>query len=561
MRYVRIAMLCALLLGCERAPVSPSSGSPPPAEAPPAIVAEPPAAHLFDDLGTLHRAISTTNAEAQRWFDQGLRLAYAFNHEAAGRAFAQAERLDPGCAICAWGQALVLGPNINMPMVPEAAAPAWTALQRAVALENKASPVERALIAALAQRYAPTPPEDRKPLDQAYANAMREVVARFPEDLDAATMFAESLMDLSPWAYWNEDGGPNTNTDELVAALEAVLARAPDHIGAIHYYIHAIEASPAPQRAEAHADRLAALSPGAGHLVHMPAHIYIRVGRYHDASLNNLKATEADGRFLSFCKGSNGIYPLGYVPHNWHFMAMSASLEGNAERALHAAQQTAQRVDMTQLVALSFMQQFVVTPLFYQVRFARWDEILAASAAPAALPFPRAIWHYARGRALAAKGEVEAATKELEALAIVAQDPTLPTTILWDINAASNVVKVAVESLRATVAAARGDQNAALAAWQAAVVAEDALNYTEPPDWPLPVRHELGAALLAASYAAEAEAVFRADLANYPKNGWSLRGLEAALAAQDKTAEAKTVHGQFEQAWQWADIKTESSRL
>lgn len=559
----------ALSLTVFLAACTPEPAAPPAAEVP-AVVAEAPAAtpaaapagpHRFDTLGALHRPISSKNPDAQAWFDQGLRMAYGFNHQAAGQAFAEAVKADPDCAICWWGQALVLGPNINVPMVPEAAAPAWDAAQKALALRDKASPVEQMLIDAVVARYAQTAPEDRAPLDRAYADAMKAAVEQFPDDADVQVMYAESLMDLMPWAYWTANGQASPETPALLTALETALKLNPDHIGAIHYYIHASEASPDPKRAEPHADRLAALAPGAGHLVHMPAHTYLRLGRYHDAVLTNLKATDADATFLSFCKGSNGVYPLGYVPHNWHFIVAAAGYEGNGAMTLRAAQQTAQRADVTMLETLTMMQQFIVAPLMAQARFGRWDEILATQEPPAALPYPTAIWHFARGRAYAAKGELDAARKELAAYEVAAADPRNETNVLWGINYAPAVLKVGGPFLAGEIAAAAGDHAAAIPLLTEAVAAEDALNYNEPADWLLPTRHSLGVVLLAAGKAAEAEAVYRKDLELHPHNGWALIGLSQALAAQGKTAEATEAKARFDQAWANADLKIEASRI
>jgi len=306
----RMAFLCvllaALLLGC----ATPSGG---PAPAP------EPRAPLFNDLGTHHHEIATKSPEAQRYFDQGLILNYGFIHAEAVRSFKEAARLDPSCAMCYWGEALALGPNINAPMFPESVSQAWAAVRKAVELSGGASERERAYIQALSKRYAAKAVEDRKPLDRAYAEAMREASRRFPDDLDLATLFAEALMDLSPWAYWDKEGKPTAHTPEILATIESVLARAPEHIGAMHYYIHAVEASENPARAEGYADKLGGLVPGAGHLVHMPAHIYMRVGRYHDASLANEQASKADESYLAQCR-AQGIYPLAYHPHNIHFL-------------------------------------------------------------------------------------------------------------------------------------------------------------------------------------------------------------------------------------------------
>ncbi|GAB3755604.1 hypothetical protein [Lysobacter olei] len=516
---------------------------------------------LLDTLGTLGRETGSHVAAAQRYFDQGLRLMYGFNHEAAGRAFAEAARLDPTCAMCVWGQALVLGPNINLPMDPAHAAEATRLARHAKALSAGARPADRALIDALLQRYADPAPADRQPLDLAYAKAMADVVQRFPQDDDAATLYAEALMDLSPWAYWNADGTPTEHTPTLVAALERVLTRNPDHIGAMHYYIHAVEASADPGRAERHADRLADLAPGSGHLVHMPAHTYIRVGRYHDATLTNLRASTADQAFLSFCRGSNGVYPLGYVPHNWHFAAMTAGLHGSRTLALEAADQAARRADPAQLEQLSFMQQFLVTPLYTRVRFGRWQDVLATTEAPADLPYPRGVWHFARGMAYVRTQRVAEAQRELVALEAVTREPALAATPLWDINPADRVLAVALPLLRGELALARGDQVAGLAALRDAVTAEDRLAYNEPADWPLPTRAYLGAALLTANRADEASAVYRADLLKYPENGWSLRGLAQAQRDSGDVAAAANTERRLAEAWQWADTPLVASRF
>jgi tetratricopeptide (TPR) repeat protein len=547
-------LLILMLAAC-----GPSTEAPPPIAGTPPETAERP--YLFDTLGPFSRPGVSAHAEAQRWFDQGLILAYAFNHDAAGRAFAEAAKLDPDCVLCIWGEAMVLGPNINLPMLEEAFEPAYRLSQQALAMADRAKPVERALIEALALRYAWPAPEDRTPLDRAYAEAMAQVVRDFPDDLDAATMYAEALMDLVPWAYWSREGEPSPYTADILATLESVLARDPDHIGAIHYYIHATEAGPEPEKAEAPADRLAALSPGAGHLVHMPAHTYMRIGRYHDASLTNLKATEADAAFMTYCRGSSGVYPMGYVPHNWHFLSMSAGLEGASGIALRAAEHTAARTDRDMLAELHFMQHFLVTPLFAEVRFGQWDKVLAREAPPADLPFPRAIWHYARGRALAAEGQAEAAGRELLALEALAAEPEMATTLVSDLNHAASVLAVAEHSLRGMVARADGDLQGAAESLAEAARLEDLLNYFEPPDWPLPNRHLLGAVLLEAGDPVAAEAVYRDDLRVFPKNGWSLYGLGQALGAQNREDEAEAVWDAFAEAWTHADVKLAASHF
>ncbi|MCD9088148.1 hypothetical protein [Stenotrophomonas sp. SY1] len=547
------ALAVALLAGCD-------SGKQKTADAPADVgAAELP---LFETFGDLHRDVATRVPAAQRYFDQGLRLAYGFNHEAAGRAFAEAARLDPQCAMCVWGQALVLGPNINLPMDPAAASQATTLAARAASLAGNARPVDRALIQALQTRYADPAPEDRKPLDRRYADAMARVVAEFPDDDDAATLYAEALMDLSPWAYWNADGSPAPFTPTLVGELERVLARNPRHIGAMHYFIHAIEASPEPQRGEPHADALAALAPGSGHLVHMPAHIYIRVGRYHDATLTNLAATTADKDFLAVCRGSNGVYPLGYVPHNWHFAAMTTGLTGSRTLALQAAKQTAERADHAAMgeAPMQFMQQFVVTPLLTQVRFGDWDAILSDTTPPPALPYPTAIGHFARGMAHVRKGALADAAREADALHAIAVNPAMAQVSFFDINHADGVLKVADALLHGELLQAQGKQAEAIAALRQAAAAEDALAYNEPADWPLPVRPYLGAALLEAGDAKGAADAFTQDLKTYPVNGWSLFGLAQAQQALGQTDAASETSRQQAKAWQWADAPLTAAR-
>ena len=551
-RHLLGAAALLLLLGSCKAP-------PPQSDAVAAAAATGP--KLFDSFGDLHRDIGSKVPAAQQYFDQGLRMVYGFNHEAAGRAFAEAARLDPTCAACVWGQALVLGPNINLPMDPASAGNATALARRAAQLAAHATPADRALIEALQARYADPAPDHRKPLDLAYAEAMAKVVRDFPGDDDAATLYAEALMDLAPWAQW-ADGKPTEHTPRVLAELERVLARNPRHIGAMHYYIHATEASPTPERAIPYADALAALAPGSGHLVHMPAHTYIRVGRYHDATLTNFAATTADKAFLSFCHGSNGVYPLGYVPHNWHFASMTAGLTGSRTLALRAAEETAKRADHAAMGSppLEFMQIFVATPLFAQVRFGQWDAVLAQAQPPAPLPFPTAIWHFARGMAYVRTGKQAEADRELEALRTIARDPALAKISFFDINHADAVLAVAVPLLQGELLRAQGKPTQAIAALREAVAAEDKLNYNEPADWPLPARWYLGAALLETGDARGAAEAYRQDLTTYPDNGWSLHGLAQAQRRLGDAAGAADSERRYRAAWQWADAPLTASR-
>jgi tetratricopeptide (TPR) repeat protein len=521
-----------------------------------------PRAPLFDDLGSYHHPITTDSAEAQRYFDQGLTLAYGFNHREAARSFRQAAALDPACAMCWWGVALVLGPNINTAMdagdVPEA----WEASRKALAAGAHASPRERAYVEALAKRYAAAPPADRTPLDQAYADAMREVARQYPDDFDATALASEALMDLHPWDFWLRDGSAQPWTPEILALLESVLRRDPSHIGATHFYIHAIEASKDPGRAAPYADHLGGLVPGAGHLVHMPAHIYIRVGRYHDAVLANVRATAADNSYVTQCR-AQGVYPLVYVPHNHHFLAAAATLEGWSTKAIEAALGTEAKTNHELMgePGMGALQHYSIIPLYVYVRFGRWDEILARPAPPPQLLYPTGVWHYARGRALAAKGQLAAAEKELAALREVETNGELEKVTIWDVNSTASVLRVAEHDLAGDLAFRKGDTAGAIRLLREGVRLEDALRYQEPSDWMNPVRLSLGAVLLTAGRAREAETVYRADLAIYPENGWALFGLARALEAQHKRAEAARVQERFARAWQHADVHLTSSRF
>jgi tetratricopeptide (TPR) repeat protein len=492
---------------------------------------------LYDNLGSHHYGITTPEPLAQRYFDQGLRLYYAFNHAESIRAFDEAARLDPRCAMCFWGTALAYGPNINLPMDPESGAAAYAAVQQALALREHASPRERSLIEALAHRYASDPGADRAPLDSAYARAMAEVVRQHPDDPEARTLYAEALMDLSPWEYWNRDGSARPHTPELLSNLEQVLASRPDHPGANHFYIHAVEAVD-PRRAVPMAERLASLMPGAGHLVHMPGHIYVRVGRYMDAIRANEHAVHADETFI---QDQNP--------------AFGASMIGRSAQAIEAAETmtTLSADEMLGVPGMTFLQHHRTRHLQLKVRFARWDEILSVPAPAEDLLHARAMWHYARGRALAARGDVRAAEAELAEVRAAASNPALVDERL-EFNTAGAVLGIAVEVLAGHVAAAGGDFGRAIAHLREAQRREDELVYGEPPEWTIPVRQELGAVLLAASRAEEAEAAFREDLARFPENGWSLNGLARSLEAQGKSAEAAQAQRRFTEAWRDADV-------
>ena len=509
-------------------------------------------APLLDGMGDYTHPVATDVPLAQRYFDQGLVLSFAFNHAEAVRAFREAQRLDAGCAMCAWGEALARGPHVNAPMSDEDVAPAWAALQRAQALKASESPLNQALIEALAARYAPEPVEDRSGLDRAYADEMRSVTERFPDDADVLSLFAEALMDTTPWDYWNEDGSPKPETEEVLAALERAMAAEPNHPLALHLWIHAVEKE-RPELGVAAAEKLGALVPAAGHLVHMPGHIWIRVGRYHDAVVANQHAVLADDDYLAQCH-AQGLYPLGYVPHNHHFLWVAAVLSGERETALASAHHMGhQHADMMGMEGMAFLQHFVMSPLYANAVFGEWDAILAAPAPPDSLAYPTAVWHFARGLAFARTGRVDKAQRELDALRPLAADASLGEQF-GGLNSLGAILQVAEPYLSGEVAAARGDVEAAVAALEEAVRREDALTYDEPPPWALPSRWVLGRVLLDAGRAAEAEAVYRADLEVYPENGRSLFGLQRSLRAQGRAADADALQPRIDAAWQHADV-------
>ncbi|MGE3509896.1 MAG: hypothetical protein AB7N65_13540 [Vicinamibacterales bacterium] len=523
--------------------------------APPARAqSAPPTVPLFDNLGTHTYDITTSVRLAQRYFDQGLRLYYGFNHAEAIRAFQEAARRDADCAMCYWGIALALGPNINAPMERDAALAAYEAIQKAIAHEQAASPKERALMRALAARYAADPPQDRSALDAAYARALGAVVRQYPDDLEAATLYAEALMDLSPWNYWTAEGKPQANTPEILAQLERVMTARPDHPGANHFYIHAVEAVQ-PERALAAAERLASLMPGAGHIVHMPGHIYIRVGRYLDAIAANEHAVHADETYIRDHAPDAGIYTAGYYPHNYDFLAFAASMIGRSRQSIGAAEKLTEIVPqgMRREPGMTLLQHHQTRHLQMKVRFSRWDDILATKPPAEDLPHARAMWHYARGRALAARGEIDEAEAALEQVRATARHPNVATVRL-EFNTSGAILGVASEVLAGHIAAASGDLSEAVAHLREAANREKALTYGEPPEWSVPVRQELGMVWLRAGRHAEAEQAFREDLQRFPENGWSLRGLELALRGQGRTAEADRVKAQFDKSWASADI-------
>ncbi len=508
-----------------------------------------------------HYAISTRSELGQRYFDQGLTLLYGFNHAEAVRSFRESQRLDPSCAMCFWGEALALGPNINKPMDDKDVPAAWAALQKARELASGSSPKEQALIGALAKRYAEKPSKNRAALDRAFAAAMREVARDYPNDLDIQTMFAEALMDTMPWDYYGKGNVPRPATVEVITTLESVMARAPAHPGALHYYIHAVEASDDPGRAEAASDRLLKLVPGAGHLVHMPAHVYLRVGRYDDAVVANELAAKADESYLAQCL-VQGFYPAMYYPHNLHFLWSAASYDGRSALALSTADKIVAFVPPEKLTEFPFLEEMLPTRLFTLARFGRWDEILAEPAPQTSARYATGMWHYARGIALVAKGRAEEAAADLAALEKEAASPAMRGLMMVSVNtSAQQLLRLAARVLDAELAAARARWPQAIASYEAAVKLQDGLTYSEPPQWYFPSRDGLGRVLLRAGRSREAETVYRQQLKRTPKSGWTLHGLAASLRAQGKDEAAATVERELASAWARGDFALTGSVL
>jgi len=521
--------------------------------------ADGPIAPVLAGLGDHHHPVSTRSEKAQYFFDQGMRLTYGFNHQEALRSFKEAARLDPDCAMAYWGWALVLGPNLNLPMSAAVVPQAYDAVQMALARKNKATAREKAYIEALAKRYSADPQADRGPLDAAYAEAMKQVHARYPDDLDAATLYAAALMNLSPWNYWTRDGQPLPSTPEILNTLESVMQRDSSHVGALHYYIHAVEAVD-PDRGVAVADQLRGLTPGAGHLVHMPTHIYMQVGRYAESFELNAEAAKADENYLIQCR-TQGIYPLGYYPHNIHFQAWAALMLGKPEEALATARKLAskvQRYDAGHTWGLH--QSFAGMPIFTLVRYGRWADVLEEPQPPKTWRFLNGMWHYARGLAYTHTDKLLLAKEELKTVRNIAEEPmTGEETIGF--SSARTLLTIAGEVLAGELAAKQKRFDAAISHLERAVRLEDGLLYNEPPDWYYPVRHSLGAVLLEAGYPAEAEVVYWQDLKEYRNNGYSLFGLWQSLKAQGRDDEAEQIEQQFARAWTDADVTLSSSRF
>jgi tetratricopeptide (TPR) repeat protein len=507
---------------------------------------EPP---LWPGLGSITYKITTGNERAQAYFDQGLRLAYAFNHGEAQRAFRMAQKLDPDCAMCFWGEALVLGPNINLPMQEDAVAPAYAAAQMAKALAGKTSPREQGLISALASRYSGDLKAARAPLDAAYAAEMAKIAEQFPDDDEIATLYAEAVMDLSPWDYWKPGGRePNPQSVPIVPTLERVLARNPNHPGAIHFYIHAVEASDRPKRAEPYADRLRGAIPGAGHLVHMPSHIYYRVGRYLDALKDNKTAVKVDEKYLTETNAPMGVYRLGYYPHNVHFVMASAQMAGDGQTVIAAAEKLGQLIPDEAARGIAMVQPVKAAPYFAHAQFSTPETILALPAPDDAVPYVKAMWLYTRGVALAARRDFASAVAAADAIETL--ERTADFKLLKESKVpAQEVLRIARTVILARVAQAKGDHRTAIARFEQAAVLQDELPYTEPPYWYYPIRQSLAAALLQAGRYAEAERQFQRALRRAPSNGWSYYGLAELYRSRGNTSAARKAEADLAKTW------------
>jgi tetratricopeptide (TPR) repeat protein len=507
---------------------------------------EPP---LWSGLGSVTYKVSTTNESAQAYFDQGLRLAYAFNHGEAQRAFRKAQKLDPDCAMCFWGEALVLGPNINLPMQEDAVAPAYAAAQKAKALADKATPREQALIGAVAVRYGSDPKAARAPFDAAYAAEMAKVAAQFSDDDEIATLYAEAVMDLSPWDYWKPGGHEsNPQSAPIVPTLERVLARNPNHPGAIHFYIHAVEASDNPKRAEPYADRLRGAIPGAGHLVHMPSHIYYRVGRYLDALKDNKTAVTVDEKYLADTDAPMGVYRMGYYPHNVHFVMASAQMAGDGQTVIAAAEKLGKLIPDEAARSIAMVQPVKAAPYFAHAQFSTPETILALPDPGGDIPYVKAMWLYARGVALVARRDFAGATAAADA--IEALERTADFKVLTESHVpAHEVLRIARTLVAARVAAAKGDYRSAIKGFQRAAELQDALPYTEPPYWYYPIRQSLAAALLQDRRYGEAKQQFELALRRAPSNGWSYYGLAELYKARGDTTAARKAEADLDRTW------------
>lgn len=520
-------------------------------------------APLFKGMDKISFPVTTSSAEAQRYINQGLLLAYSFNHAEAARSFYQAIRLDSMCAMAYWGYAYVLGPNYNAGMEPDSYPRAYRAIQKALALSRQCSDREKALINAMAKRYARVEPVDRSAMDSAYMVALREAHKDFPADVDIAVMYAESYMDMHPWDLWARDGARKPWTSDILEAIATAIQLDPRHPGGHHLQIHAWEASRTPEQAMASADLLdGGLVGEAGHLVHMPSHIYIHTGDYIKGAMANVRAVQKDSLYVTQCHAA-GAYPLTYYPHNYHFLAACATLAGNSALAIDAARKMSEMSNHKGMLSpgMGTFQHYYSIPDYVLVKFGRWDDILALQPVDSSLIGVRAIRHYARGMAFAGQGQLARAAAESAALSAMAAMDTFRTMTIWEINSLAEILRIADHVLKGEILAAKKNFEEAELAFMAAIALEDGLQYNEPPDWFFSVRHHLGAMLLLAGKPEQALAVFAEDLANFPKNGWALNGQVAALTALGQKSEAQALEQQFDKAWSWADVRLRGGRV
>jgi tetratricopeptide (TPR) repeat protein len=515
---------------------------------------------LYTGLGTAHHAVTTKSPLAQKYFDQGLRLCYAFNHDEAIRAFREAARLDPTCAMAHWGIAYALGPNVNLPVDAAREKEAFGEIRIAQGLAAKGPSRDRAWIDALAKRFSGDPKADLHALDETYADAMRELAKKYPEDPDAGALFAEALLGLHPWDWWTHDGKPEAGTNEAIATLQRVLKKNPTHTGANHFLIHALEESPAPGRALIAANRLKTLAPNAGHLVHMPSHIYLRIGRYHDAAELNRKAIAVDRAYIDEQK-PEGVYPLMYYTHNLHMACAGMIFEGRSKEAITLARTAADQVHpemLRQMPDMAAMEFWLPLPYYTLTRFEKWNDILSEPAPPPDMRLTSGMWHYARGMALAATGKADRAMEERDSLAAIAA--AMSPDAIAGLNHSAPLLRVALHALEGEMAFRAGRYSDAVDRYQEGVSAEDALHYDEPPAWITPMREKLGWALLKAGKPVEAATAFQEDLKRYPGNGWALRGLTEAQSAGGRITEAMATKKRFTRAWVHADFKLPPAR-
>ena len=517
-------------------------------------------APIFKGLGNLHYPINTKSAKAQQYFDQGLTLIYAFNHGEAGRSFKAAIKLDSTAAMPYWGLAMVLGPNYNAALDPTSLDAINETINKAVKYSVNAAPSAKALITALRSRFPEKEVKDLTPYNEAYSAAMKKAHEQFPNDINIAALYVDAMMNEHPWDLWFRSGDPKPWTPLIVETLEKLLAKAPEHVGANHMYIHLMEASPAVGKAVAAADKLRDMLPAAGHILHMPSHIYIRTGDYHKGVIVNEAASTADSNYITQCK-VQGVYPMMYYPHNIHFLAACAFLEGNSKKAIDAAWSVARHADKTYIKEVAAIQHYSIIPFYVLTQLGKWDEVLMLDKPDTSLIYPLAIWHYARGMAYNAKNDVLTAGKELKSLHEIGKDPRLATSLIWGVNSAAQLTQMAAKVLDGEIKARQGSYDLAIASLKEAKEIEDSLMYQEPPDWFFSTRHTLGHILLQAKKFEEAENIFKEDMITYPENGWALMGLYKSLAGQGKLRDANLVKARFDKAWKWSDMLITSSRI